>query len=79
MGKLEPMIPFQILCFNDARFRHIFFQTFVSTSTIYLYDIIISLCLYDTEVSLYLYDVISLSLYDIQVSLDLYDESFGVF
>jgi len=48
-----------------------FSQTFVLISTIYLYDVVISLGLYDTEVRL--------GLYDAEVSLGLYDGSFGVF
>ena len=57
-----------------------FFQTLVSISTIYLYDVVISLCLYDTGVSLGLYDAeVSLGLYDAEVSLGLYDGNFGVF
>ncbi len=54
---------------------YFFFQTFVSISTIGLYDLsFLSICLYCTNVSLGLYDTdVSLGLYDADLSEGLYD------
>jgi len=69
LSKLEAMTHFQTIVDAGCRVRNsrrIFFQTFVLISTIYLYDVVISLCLYDTGVSLGLYDTdLSEGLYDL--------------
>ncbi len=70
--------------FYDAGVKNnyaVFFQMFVSISTIGLYDLsFLSICLYDIVISLGLYDTeISKGLYDVEVSLGLYDRSFDVF
>ena len=78
LGKLEPMtLISKFFCSYDAEFNYdeldvyFFFQTFVSISTICLYDLsFLSICLYDTEVSL--------GLYDTDISLGLYDRSWHV-